>query len=122
LLLFAKKKDFLVLKEVAMTAPISPRITLFDGPLSQRGYRINKFAKSLTTQTGRDAYLADPRAVMQRFTLTPVEMSLVEARDWQALLEHGAAVYLLAKLAIVRGESLLDIGAQMRGQCPQAGA
>ncbi len=97
-----------------MTAP--PRITLFDGALSQRGYRINTFAKSLTTPAGRAAYLADPRAAMEKFALTPMEMRLIETRDWQALLAHGAAIYLLAKLAIVHGESLLDIGAQMRQQ------
>ncbi len=102
--------------------PIPPRITLFDGALSQRGYRINKFAKSLTTQAGRDAYLSDKRAAMQGFALTPMEMSLIETRNWQGLLEQGAAVYLLAKLAIIHGQSLLDIGAQMRGHTPPDGA
>jgi hypothetical protein len=53
---------------------------------------------------------------MEKFALTPMEMRLIETRDWQALLAHGAAIYLLAKLAIVHGESLLDIGAQMRQQ------
>jgi protocatechuate 4,5-dioxygenase alpha subunit len=89
---------------------------LFDGPVSQRGYKINKFAKSLTTQSGRAAFAADPRGAMQSFGLDAWQMGLIEARDWQALLQEGAAVYLLAKLAIAQGESLMDIGAQMRGQ------
>ncbi len=99
-----------------MAEPICPRITVFDGALSQRGYRINKFAKSLTTPAGRAAYAADPEAAMLGYGLTAEERGLIDARDWQGLLNHGAAVYLLAKLALARGESLFDIGAQMRGQ------
>jgi protocatechuate 4,5-dioxygenase alpha subunit len=89
---------------------------VFDGALSQRGYRINKFAKSLTTPAGREAYAADPQAAMRGHGLTVDEMELIKTRDWQALLQQGAAVYLLAKIAIAHGESLFDIGAQMRGQ------
>jgi protocatechuate 4,5-dioxygenase alpha subunit len=96
--------------------PPTLRMTLFDGALSQRGYRINKFAKSLTTVPGREAFRADPRATMAGFGLAETEMDLVQAGDWQALLERGAAIYLLAKIAIIRGGTLMDIGARMRGQ------
>ena len=96
------------------------RMTVFDGAMSQRGYRINRFAKSLTTVPGREAFAADPRGAMARFGLTDEEVALVEADDWQALLERGAAIYLLAKIAIARGRTLMDIGAQMRGQTPEA--
>jgi hypothetical protein len=77
--------------------PPTLRMTLFDGALSQRGYRINKFAKSLTTVPGREAFHADPRGTMAGFGLTGAEMDL-------------------AKIAIAQGGTLLDIGAQMRGQ------
>ncbi len=96
--------------------PPALRITLFDGTLSQQGYRINKFAKSLTTVPGRDAFAADPRQTMAGFGLTDPEMDLIQASNWQALLDRGAAIYLLAKIAIAQGSTLMDIGAQMRGQ------
>ena len=96
--------------------PTAPRMTVFDGALSARGYRINKFAKSLTSPAGRSAYAADPAGTMQGFGLTPEEIALVQDGNWQALLERGAAIYLLAKIAIAQGGTLLDIGAQMRGQ------
>jgi hypothetical protein len=53
---------------------------------------------------------------MAGFGLAETEMDLVQAGDWQALLERGAAIYLLAKIAIIRGGTLMDIGARMRGQ------
>ena len=93
-----------------------PRMTVFDGALSRRGYRVNRFAKSLTTPSGRDAYAADPVGTMEQFGLLSEEIALVQAGNWQALLERGAAVYLLAKVAIAGGGTLMDIGAQMRGQ------
>ncbi len=92
------------------------RMTVFDGALSARGYHLNKFAKSLTSPAGRDAYAADRRGTMAAYGLSAEEMALVEARDWQGLLERGASVYLLAKIAIAGGGTLMDIGAQMRGQ------
>lgn len=92
-----------------------PRMTVFDGALSQRGYAINKFAKSLTTPPGRAAFAADAHGTMQSYGLTPGDIALVDAQDWQALLERGAAIYLLAKIAIAKGGTLMDIGAQMRG-------
>ena len=102
------------------TAPKTLRMTVFDGALSARGYHINKFAKSLTTQAGRDAYAADKRATMAAYGLAPEEMALVDAQDWQGLLDRGAAVYLLAKIAIAEGGTLMHIGAQMRGQTLEA--
>ncbi len=92
------------------------RMTVFDGPVSARGYRINKFAKSLTSPAGREAYAADQRGTMAAYGLGAEDMALVEAGDWQGLLDRGASVYLLAKIAIAGGGTLMDIGAQMRGQ------
>jgi protocatechuate 4,5-dioxygenase alpha subunit len=95
-------------------------MTIFDGACSRRGYHINTFAKSLTTVAGRAAFQADPRGSMQSFGLTAEEIDLVLGKAWQELLERGAAIYLLTKMAIVQGGSLLDIGAQMRGEATTA--
>lgn len=96
----------------------APRMTVFDGKVAQKGYRLNRFAKSLTSPSGREAFAADPAGTMRSFELTEEEMALIDAGDWQALLERGAAIYLLAKIAIARGGTLMDIGAQMRGETP----
>jgi protocatechuate 4,5-dioxygenase alpha subunit len=93
-----------------------PRMTVFDGALSQRGYRINRFAKTLTTPAGRAGFLEDPRGYMAGLGLTGEEMDLVQAGDWQALLERGASIYLIAKIAIALGGTLYHVGAQMRGE------
>ena len=93
-----------------------PLSTRFDGALSQRGYRINRFAKSLTTPAGRDAFAADAVGTMRASGLSEEEVALVEGGEWQALLERGASIYLLAKIAIATGATLHHIGAQMRGQ------
>jgi protocatechuate 4,5-dioxygenase alpha chain len=93
-------------------------MTVFDGAVSHRGYPLNRFAKSLTTPAGRDAFAADQRAIMAQYGLTAEEMALIEAGDWQGLLDRGAAIYLLAKIAIAKGGTLMDIGAQMRGETP----
>ncbi len=99
-----------------MTDADPPRLTVFDGAMSQRGYRINRFAKTLTTPAGRDAFRADPRATMAKLGLTDEEMVLIESQQWQALLERGGSIYLLAKIAIAMGGTLYHVGAQMRGQ------
>ena len=104
-----------------MTSSLTPlRMTVFDGRMARQGYNINKFAKSLTTPAGRDAFAADPDGAMRGFGLTDEERALVAAGDWQALLDRGAAVYLLAKVAIAKGGTLMDMGAQMRGEDPAA--
>jgi len=99
-----------------MTDP--PRHMVFDGALSQRGYPINRFAKTLTTPAGRAGFLADRRGYMAGLGLAEDEMDLIEGQEWQALLERGASIYLIAKIAIALGGTLYDVGAQMRGQTP----
>jgi protocatechuate 4,5-dioxygenase alpha subunit len=94
----------------------APRMTVFDGALSQRGYRINRFAKTLTTPAGRAGFLADQRGYMAGLGLTGDEMDLVQSQQWQALLERGASIYLIAKIAIALGGTLYHVGAQMRGE------
>jgi hypothetical protein len=99
-----------------MTDQTPPRLMVFDGPVSQRGYRINRFAKTLTTPAGRAAFLADQRGAMRGQGLADDEMDLVQGQQWQSLLERGASIYLIAKIAIAMGGTLYHVGAQMRGQ------
>jgi len=96
-------------------API-PGTTVFTGPRSQQGYRINKLAMSLTEPANRAAFKADERGYMKKYGLTEAEAGLIERRDWAALIEAGGNIYLLLKIAGTVGQNLLQMGAQMRGE------
>lgn len=90
--------------------------TVFTGPRSQQGYRINKLAMSLTDPENRDKFKADERVYMRGFGLTEQEMDLVTRRDWAGLVEAGGSIYLLIKIGGAVGQNLLHMGAQMRGE------
>ena len=64
----------------------------------------------------REAYKADEEAFMSRFGLSNEEKAMVRARDFIALLEHGANIYYLIKLGFVTGNGLYRMGAGMRGE------
>jgi len=90
--------------------------TVFTGERSHLGYRINKLAMSLTEQENRAAFKADERTYMRRFGLSDREMELIAKRDWNGLVAAGASIYLLIKIGGAVGESLLQMGAKMRGE------
>lgn len=90
--------------------------TVFTGARSRQGYRINKFAMSLTDPANRNAFRADERAYMGRLGLTEPEMELVAKRDWKGLVAAGGNIYVLIKVGGAVGQNLLHMGAQMRGE------
>jgi protocatechuate 4,5-dioxygenase alpha chain len=100
-------------------APIAGT-TVFNGARSQQGYRINKLAMSLTAPANRAAFHRNERAYMKEYGLSENEMGLIERRDWFGLVAAGGNVYLLIKIAGVAGQSLLEMGAQMRGETVEA--
>src|SRR5947207_2830357 len=63
-----------------------PGTTVFTGPRSAQGYKINKLAMSLTDPANRDAFKADERGYMKRFGLSQTEMDLIADRDWNGLV------------------------------------
>ena len=93
---------------------------VFTGERSHAGYRLNKLASSLTDPANRTAFLADEAAYTARFALDPTEQDLVRRRDWGTMIDHGASVYLILKIAGTVGQSLMQMGAQMRGQTSEA--
>ena len=90
--------------------------TVFTGARSRQGYRINKFAMSLTDPINRDAFRADERGYMTSCGLSEAEMDLVAKRDWTGLVAAGGNIYVLIKVGGSVGQNLLQMGAQMRGQ------
>jgi protocatechuate 4,5-dioxygenase alpha subunit len=93
-----------------------PGTFVFTGERSRAGYRLNKLAMSMTDPANRTAFLADPDRYMARMELTADEMDMVRRRDWARMIEHGGNIYLILKIAGTVGVTLLQMGAQMRGE------
>ncbi len=90
---------------------------VFDGALSRKGYRLNKFFFSLNRAENRMAFKEDAEALMDRFGLTDREKRWIHEKDWLALArEGGANIYVMYKMGSVTGDSLQHIGAAFRGQ------
>jgi protocatechuate 4,5-dioxygenase, alpha chain len=93
-----------------------PGTFVFTGERSRAGYRLNKLAMSLTDPANRKRFLADEAAYMSEAGLTPAEQDMVRRRDWKAMIAHGGNIYLILKIAGTVGQTLLQMGAQMRGE------
>ena len=98
-------------------APKTLRMTVFDGALSARGYHINKFAKSLTTPAGRDAYAADRSWNHGRLRIDGGRRwPWWRRRTGRACSTAGPPSTCLPRSPSPQGGTLMHIGAQMRGQ------
>jgi protocatechuate 4,5-dioxygenase, alpha chain len=93
-----------------------PGTLVFTGERSRLGYRLNKLAMSLVDPANRKSFLADETAYMSAAGLTPTEREMVRRRDWAAMIAHGGNIYLILKIAGTVGQTLLQMGAQMRGE------
>jgi len=82
----------------------------------RQGYRLNKLSSSLTDPDNRKAFLADEEAYMEKLGLFEAEKELIRRRDWGGMIARGGSIYLILKIAGTLGQTLLGIGAQMRGQ------
>ncbi len=90
---------------------------IFDHEQSRKGYRLNKFAMSMTTAANREAFKTDEESYMARFDLTETEKQLIRERDWRAIMsEHGGNIYMIMKIGAVLGQGLYQIGAHQRGE------
>lgn len=91
-----------------------------DATRSLEGYRLNQLGMSLTDPANRAAFLADEPGYMRKLGLDDAAIALVRARDWARLLAAGGNVYLMLKIAGTVGQTLLQMGAQMRGETVEA--
>lgn len=85
------------------------------GAILQRARNLNRLLVAMTDPHEREAFARSPVAVMEQFALSPVECEMLQRRDWQRMLEHGASIYAIAKGCRAFGLSLMDVGAAMRG-------
>ena len=95
---------------------LPPGTYLNTGAAAARGRAVNRFCYDLKSPANRDAYKADPEAEMERYGLDPADRDLIRKRDWLALVQRGANVFVLLRLALMHGDSLTATGAQMRGE------
>lgn len=92
-----------------------PGTWIFDAQRARAGYRLNQFLYTLMKEANRRAFLADERSYLEQFKLTDAQREAVRTRDWNRLLELGAVVYALAKLAFTDGRSYQYMASQMTG-------
>jgi protocatechuate 4,5-dioxygenase alpha chain len=93
-----------------------PGTTVFDGTHSRAGYRLNQLGQTLTDPANREAFLADEVGYMRALGLDDDAIALVTRRDWAGLIDNGGNIYLMLKIAGTVGQTLLQMGAQMRGE------
>jgi len=88
---------------------------VFNGERSRQGYRINRMAMSLTSAENRSRFRADEDGFLRDSGLHENEAELVRRRDWKGMLENGASIYLVIKIAGAVGQSLPQVGAHTAG-------
>jgi protocatechuate 4,5-dioxygenase alpha chain len=93
-----------------------PGTIVFTGEQSQRGYRLNRMAMSLTDPANRQRFVADDVQYARATGLTDDEVELVRRRDWRGMLEAGASIYLIIKVAGALGVTLQQVGAHSAGR------
>ncbi|MEJ0069732.1 MAG: protocatechuate 3,4-dioxygenase [Pseudomonadota bacterium] len=93
---------------------------MFDGARSRAGYRLNRLGSLLTEPANRQAFLADEVGYMRGLELDDAVIALVRQRDWAGLIREGGNIYLMLKIAGTVGQTLLQMGAQMRGESLEA--
>lgn len=91
---------------------------VFTGERSARSYNLNKMAKSLQIPENRVRFQADEAAYMLRMGCSAQEIELVRRRDWKAMMDYGASIYLLLKIGAAVGQTLLEVGTHTGGLTP----
>lgn len=93
-----------------------PGTIVFTGEQSQRGYRLNRMAMSMTDAANRRRFVADEVGYARQMGLTDDEVELVRRRNWRGMLEAGASIYLIIKIAGALGVALQEVGAHSAGR------
>ena len=88
---------------------------IFTGPMSQKGYALNKLGSSLISDDARSSFKADEDSYMERFELSEIQQQLIRDRNWIGCVQGGANIYFLYKITSVFGDSLYKLGAKQAG-------
>jgi protocatechuate 4,5-dioxygenase alpha chain len=82
---------------------------------SRRAYPLNKLCASLKTEQNRASFVGDEAAYCDRFGLTPELREAVLTRDWVGMLDLGASIFYIFKLAQVDKVSVQYLGGIFTG-------
>lgn len=86
-----------------------------DAAHTRKGYQLNEFLMTLNHADSRAAFGADERAYLDRWPLTAEQRDAVLSRNWLGLIQLGANVFFIVKLAAFDGVSIQHICGQMSG-------
>ncbi len=83
---------------------------------SLKAYRINDFLHRLVEPEHRQRFVNQLDELMDEFSLTEVEQTMVRHRQWIEMIHYGVIFFVLEKMAAVVGVSNPQVYASMRGQ------
>ena len=89
---------------------------LFDLERSARGLRFNRFLHSFARPAVRTRFAEAPEQAMAEANLDDHEKAMIRARDWRAMMDHGASFFCLEKFARATGVSNPEMVAAFRGE------
>jgi len=92
-----------------------PSAYVFTGEICTRSYPLNRFAFAFKHAEHRSRFEQAPELVMEEFSLTDEQKTLVRQRDWTGLVANGGHHFNIIKIAAAVGESHLHVGAHMCG-------
>jgi protocatechuate 4,5-dioxygenase alpha chain len=92
-----------------------PGTYVFDGRHAHGAYRLNKLLFSFCDEANRNEFDRDPAAYCDKYGVAGEQKAFVLNQDFLAMLRAGANIYYLAKMAVPRGTSVQDAGAQFQG-------
>jgi protocatechuate 4,5-dioxygenase, alpha chain len=92
-----------------------PGTYVFDGKHAHGAYALNKLLFSFNNEQNRTEFDRDPAAYCDKFDVSGKYKEFVLKKDFLGMLRAGANIYYMAKMAIPRGTSVQDAGAQFQG-------
>lgn len=92
-----------------------PGTYVFDGGRSHKPYALNKMFYSFNQAQNREEFDRDPAAYCDKYGVKDEFKAAVIAQDYLGMLRLGANIYFMAKMAVPRGVSVQDAGAQFQG-------
>ncbi|MFM1887559.1 MAG: hypothetical protein RL026_2716 [Pseudomonadota bacterium] len=92
-----------------------PGTYVFDGKHAHGAYPLNKLLFSFCNEDNRNEFDRDPAAYCDKYGVAGKYKEFVLKKDFLGMLRAGANIYYMAKMAIPRGTSVQDAGAQFQG-------
>jgi protocatechuate 4,5-dioxygenase alpha chain len=92
-----------------------PGTYVFDGKTSHKAYALNKLLFSFNHEENRQEFAKNPAAYADRYGLNAEQKEALINFEFLKMLQMGANIYYLAKLAVPRGFSVQDAGAAFQG-------